>query len=136
MLNQAQIERRVPHADAMCLLDTVTSWDAASIVCEALAPDTRHPLARTPGVPTVAAIEYAAQATAVHGSLLEDNGQPRAGMLAKISDVELAPGFIDGALSIRADLLSRVASGCMYSFTVHDARRCCARGRLVVALQA
>jgi predicted hotdog family 3-hydroxylacyl-ACP dehydratase len=136
MLNRADIERRVPHAGAMCLLDTVTQWDATSIVGQAAAPARDHPLARDGGVPAVAAVEYAAQATAVHGSLLDDAAAPRAGMLAKLSDVELAPGFITGALDIRAELLSRVATGCMYSFSVHDAEICRARGRLLVAFAA
>jgi predicted hotdog family 3-hydroxylacyl-ACP dehydratase len=133
MLNRAQIESCVPHAGTMCLLDAVTHWDATHIVCEAAAPTPDHPLARAGGVPAVAAVEYAAQATAIHGALLDD-ATPRAGMLAKLSDIELAPGCIDGALRVRAELLSRAESACMYSFSVHDARACCARGRLLVAL--
>jgi len=136
MLNREQIQRRVPHAGSMCLLDAVTAWDATTIACDAAAPTARHPLVRDGGVPTVAAVEYAAQATAVHGSLLDEHDRPRDGMLAKLSEVELAPGHIDGALQVQAELLSRVASGCMYSFSVHDAKRCCARGRLLVAFQS
>jgi len=136
MLNRAEIECRVPHAGAMCLLDTVTHWDATSIAGEAAAPTHEHPLARGGGVPAVAAVEYAAQATALHGCLLDDMSTPRAGMLAKLNDVELAPGFIRGALSVRAELLSRAASGCMYSFSVHDQETCRARGRLLVAFAA
>lgn len=136
MLNRAQIERRVPHAGSMCLLDSVSAWDASTIACEAAAPTAQHPLAGAGGVPTIAAVEYAAQATAVHGSLLEQHDRPRDGMLAKLSDVELAPGHIDGALHVQAELLSRVAAGCMYSFSVNDAKRCCARGRLLVAFRS
>lgn len=136
MLNRAEIQRRVPHTGSMCLLDMVTGWDATTIACEAAAPTAQHPLAGAGGVPTVAAVEYAAQATAVHGSLLEDDDTPRDGMLAKLSEVALAPGHIDGALRVQAELLSRVAAGCMYSFSVHDAKRCCARGRLLIAFQS
>ena len=135
MLNRAQIESRVAHAGAMCLLDSVTHWDASSIACTASEPTLGHPLARDGGVPAVAAVEYAAQATAIHGALLEDAAAPRAGMLATLSEVELACDCITGPLDIRAELLSRLASGCMYGFSVHDAHRCCARGRLLVALQ-
>jgi len=135
MLGRDEIERRVPHAGAMCLLDTVTRWDASCIECEAAAPIGGHPLARDGGVPAVAAVEYAAQATAVHGALLDETGASRRGMLAKLSDVEIAPRCIDGALTIRAELIGRSDAGCMYSFAVHDARSCCASGRLLVALQ-
>ena len=139
MLNRAEIERRVPHAGAMCLLDSVRQWDAASIVCEAAAPNGKHPLRRDAQVPAIAAVEYAAQAAAVHGALLDTAETPRAGMLAKLSDVELHAATLDaagGALTVRAELLSRVANGCMYSFEVSDQRACVARGRLLVAFQS
>jgi len=135
MLNRADIEARVPHTGAMCLLDSVTQWDANHIVCTGLADSSLHALANADGIPAVAAVEYAAQATAVHGALLDDAGTPQAGMLAKLSDVELTRGPLVGGLTVRADLLSRVPSGCMYEFTVHDAGCCRARGRLLVALQ-
>ena len=139
MLNRSQIEGRVPHAGAMCLLDSVQRWDAVTIVCRAAAPTAVHPLARTQGVPAVAAVEYAAQAAAVHGSLLDGGDSSRPGMLAKLADIELHAAMLEpagGALTIRADLLSRVAGGCMYSFEVSDQRACVARGRFLVAFQA
>ena len=135
MLTRAQIEARVPHAGAMCLLDAVSAWDATRIDCEAAAPTPHHPLARDGGVPAVAAVEYAAQATAVHGALIEPDGGPRDGMLAKLSDVELAAGCIEGPLQVHAELVSHGAAGCMYRFAVHDAQRCCASGRLLVAFR-
>jgi len=139
LLNRAQIESRVPHAGSMCLLDSVQQWDATSIVCQALAPTVAHPLARAQTVPAIAAVEYAAQAAAVHGSLLDATESPREGMLAKLSEVELCATTLDaagGALTVRAELLSRVATGCMYSFEVCDQRACVVRGRLMVAFQA
>ena len=148
MLIRSQIQSRIPHAGTMCLLDSVRSWDATTIICEAEAPTAAHPLAHTAGrqgVPAVAAaaavaaVEYAAQAAAVHGSLLDDTDSPRDGLLAKLTDVELRAAGLDevgGSLTIRAQLLSRVASGCIYSFEVSDQQGCVARGRLLVAFQA
>ena len=138
MLNRAQIRIRVPHAGVMCLLDSVQRWDETTIVCQADAPTTAHPLARAQGVPAIAAVEYAAQAAAVHGSLLDDSASPRTGMLVKLTDVELsaaALGEAGGPLRVRAELLSRVESGCMYAFEVSDRNTCAARGRLLVAFQ-
>jgi predicted hotdog family 3-hydroxylacyl-ACP dehydratase len=138
MLTRSQIQGRIPHAAAMCLLDSVQRWDATTIVCQAAAPTATHPLARAQVVPAVAAIEYAAQAAAVHGSLLDDNGSPRDGMLAKLTGVELAATGMDaagGPLIVRAELLSQVATGCMYAFEVRDQRALVARGRLLVAFR-
>ena len=135
MLNRAAIAARVPQAGAMCLLERVIAWDDGHIACEARVEPAGHPLARDGRVPAIAAVEYAAQATAVHGALLEPGSGPRDGMLAKLNDVELSPGVLDGRLEVRADVLSRGAAGCIYGFTVHDAGGCRARGRLLVALQ-
>jgi predicted hotdog family 3-hydroxylacyl-ACP dehydratase len=138
MLSRSQIEARIPHAGAMCLLDSVEHWDATTIVCRAAAPGAAHPLARASQVPAVAAVEYAAQAAAVHGSLLDETESPRDGMLAKLNDVELSASGMDGAggpLTIRAELLGRVVSGCMYRFDVSDRCACVAQGRLLVAFR-
>lgn len=136
MLSRAQIEALVPHAGSMCLLDRVEQWDETRIVCQAAPSASGHPLATAQGVPVVAAVEYAAQATALHGALLDGRRKARHGMLAKLTDVELFAPWLDassGALDIQAELLVRGASACTYSFMVHDASGCRARGRLLVA---
>jgi len=136
MLTRAQIEVRIPHVGSMVLLDRLVRYDETRIVCEAVAPTPEHPLARAEGVPAVAAVEYAAQAAALHGALLDGNPEPRHGMLAKLSEVELIGcwlGVPSSPLTVQAELLVRGASGCMYSFTVHDEQGCGARGRLLVA---
>jgi predicted hotdog family 3-hydroxylacyl-ACP dehydratase len=120
----------------MCLLDDVAQWDESRIVCRAAAPTADHPFALRQGVPAVAAIEYAAQAAALHGALLDGDREPRHGVLAKLNEVALTGGWLDegsGALTVEADLLVRGAAGCMYSFTVRDERACRARGRLLIA---
>lgn len=131
------IERLVPHAGAMCLLDAVTGWDATSIACSAAAPGTSHPLARDGAVPSIAAAEYAAQATALHGALIDQAGGPRAGALAKLVDVELCRPHLraGSAVSVRAEMLGRLATGCMYGFEVSDGQEAVARGRLIVAFE-
>jgi predicted hotdog family 3-hydroxylacyl-ACP dehydratase len=136
-LDRAGIEKLVPHAGAMCLLDAVTEWSAESIACTSALPGADHPLARDRRVPAIVATEYAAQATAVHGALLAASGRPRAGMLATLVDVQLAAAAIPShgdPLSIRADLLSRSDKGCMYRFEVGTTGPTIASGRLMVAL--
>jgi predicted hotdog family 3-hydroxylacyl-ACP dehydratase len=136
MLDRAGIESRVPHAGAMCLLDAVIQWDATHITCIAAAPSATHPLARNGTVPAIAAIEYAAQATAVHGALLDNQVVPRAGMLAKLSEVELHAVRIPingGRLNVHAELLNHAAAGCVYAFEVAGMHQRIASGRLIVA---
>ena len=138
-VDRAAIERLVPHAGAMCLVDAVIAWDSSQIQCESAEPGATHPLARDGIVPAIAAAEYAAQATAVHGALLDEANEPRAGVLAKLADVELhAPAFPMhcGALTIRAEVLGRSETGCLYSFDVSSARAPIASGRLMVAFNA
>ena len=136
MPDRARIEQLVPHAGAMCLLDEVTQWNAARITCSSHGPGASHPLARDGVVPAIAAAEYAAQATAVHGALLDGAGLPRAGMLAKLMDVDLHSVFFppkDGSVTVSATLLSRSGSGCLYAFEVGSRSRAIASGRLIVA---
>jgi len=136
MLTHAQIEVHLPHAGSMVLLDRIVRYDQTRIVCEAAPPTPEHPLARAEGVPAVAAVEYAAQAAALHGALLDGNSEPRHGMLAKLSEVELTGDWLgvpSSPLTVEAELLVRGESGCMYWFTVHDQQGSGARGRLLVA---
>lgn len=128
----------MPHSGAMCLLDAVLRWDTSAIVCHAFAPHGDHPLARDGVVPAVAAIEYAAQATAVHGALLDTHRMPRPGMLAKLSEVEMHGDVISmegGSLIVRAQLVSRGAAACLYDFEVDQAEQRIAGGRLMVVLE-
>ena len=136
MLTRADIEARLPHAGSMCLLDRVVTWDEARIRCESSPPTPNHPLAVDGEVPVIAAVEYAAQATAVDGALLDGRCEPRAGLLASVSEVELGGRAFDadsGALVVDAHLLVRGAGGCLYDFSVRDGRATNVRGRLLVA---
>ena len=73
LLDHAAIAARVPHAGAMCLLDSVVSWDEQHIECRAAShASPTHPLAQDGRLPATAAIEYAAQAMALHGCLVHE----------------------------------------------------------------
>jgi predicted hotdog family 3-hydroxylacyl-ACP dehydratase len=135
-LDRAAIERCVPHTGAMVLLDSVTLWDGTRIVCSAPPPGADHPLAREGSVSAVAAVEYGAQAAAVHGFLIEAPSTHRPGLLAKLTDVQLHVSHIPsnlGPLRVNAQLLSRVAEGCLYEFDVQSVEGSIAQGRLMVA---
>jgi predicted hotdog family 3-hydroxylacyl-ACP dehydratase len=72
-----RIRELVPHAGKMCLLERVVDCDTASIRCETRSHlDRANPLRRNGHLSSVCAIEYAAQAMALHGALMApgDNG--------------------------------------------------------------
>jgi predicted hotdog family 3-hydroxylacyl-ACP dehydratase len=130
----------VPHAGAMCLLGSVLSWDAAGILCSAtshLAVD--NPLRRAGRLAAVCGAEYAMQAAALHGALLDSGARQPAGRVAALRGVRLLVPYLDdpafGALGISAQLQHREAGGLLYSFTLTaaDGRRLVS-GRAAVAL--
>jgi len=134
--NRSFIERVVPQAGDMCLLDSVLAWDLTSIACTAAAPHPDHPLMRDGSLPAIAGCECAAQAAAVHGALVDGIDVPREGMLAKLMDVQFElPCFprIAAALHVRAEALGRTAAGCLYAFEVAQDDLRIVRGRLMVA---
>lgn len=136
MLPRSEISRRIPHKGTMCLLDAVVRWDETSILCTAAAATSDHPLAREEGVPTVIAAEYAAQATAVHGALLDQSDAPRPGLVVRLAGVTLIAERISaalGRLTVRAELLSRTESGCLYEFSVGGEFEEVATGKVTVA---
>ncbi|CAI10138.1 potential 3-hydroxydecyl-(acyl carrier protein) dehydratase [Aromatoleum aromaticum EbN1] len=140
-LDRAAIAARIPHHGTMCLLDAVVAWDAESIHCRATSHcDLANPLRDAGSLPTTAAIEYAAQAMAVHGALLAPaGGTPRAGYLASVRSVELAVAHLDGIageLEIRAKRLTGNDSQVLYGFTVCAAGTTLVSGRAAVILDA
>src|SRR5690606_22429336 len=120
-LDREQIARRIPHAGAMCLLERVVAWDGGEIRCEAVShADPANPLRRNGRLPVSAGIEYAAQAMAVHGALIEPPaGEPRRGYLAVLSQVEWQVERLDdraGPLAITAWRQTVIAGGTSYDF--------------------
>lgn len=139
LIDHAAIVALVPHGGTMCLLDRVQRWDAESIVCTASSHrDPGNPLACEGRIGAACAIEYAAQAMAVHGALARLVGErPRAGLLVALRDVVLAAGALGevaGELWIESTQLGAGAMGVMYRFRVHGDGREYASGRATVVL--
>jgi len=120
--DRRRIEALLPHGPGMVLLDRVLSCDGETILCATDSHRTAdNPLRRHGGLPAMAAIEYAAQAAAVHGAL---SGQRVAGagaVLGGVKDVvaltrDLAE--IEQTLAVRATLLLARENGAVYSFEV------------------
>jgi predicted hotdog family 3-hydroxylacyl-ACP dehydratase len=139
-LDRKGIAALIPHAGRMCLLARVERWDAAGIRCVATShADSDNPLRSASGLLASAAIEYAAQAAAVHGALNARAAgiQPAPGFLASARGVQLHRLRLDdlaGELAIETEQVAGAERQLLYSFTVRHAGAAVAEGRLAVVL--
>lgn len=139
-LDRAGIAARIPHRDSMCLLDRLLHWSAEGIHCSsATHGDADNPLRSASGLLAPCAIEYAAQAMALHGSLVAPVGDaPTPGYLASVRQVRLAVATlhdVPGELQVRATRLAGDARQILYQFSVgDDSGRVLAEGRATVVL--
>ena len=142
------IEAHVPQKGTMCLLDEVLSWDQQQVLCRSgTHRRADHPLRAHQQLGGACAIEYAAQAAAVHGALCAqalDGGKARVGMLASVRDVELTVARLDriaGDLLVQARCIQGDARSALYAFAVSEQRATgesapLARGRLSLWLDS
>ena len=146
-LDRAGIAALIPHQGSMCLLTRLDTWDAQHVVCAASNHrDADHPLRTRRGLLAPCAIEYAAQAMALHGALIgQAAGAPATpGFLASARGVKLQVLRLDdlpivdaGAadeLRIEATRQAGDARQILYAFTVHHQGRLLAEGRAAVVL--
>ena len=141
VMDQAWIAARIPHQGSMCLLSAVASWSEDDIVCLAdshLQPG--NPLRAAGRLGVANAIEYAAQAMAVHGALLAGDAAPaRAGYLTSVRELSWHCRRLDqlaAPLRIHAERLSGSPVNAMYRFTLHAGDSLLVSGRLGVVLDA
>ena len=139
-LDRAGIARHIPHSGNMCLLERLEAWDTDTIHCTTTThADKGNPLRTSGGLLAPCAIEYAAQAMALHGGLIAVQGEPpSAGFLASVRNARFAVARLDdiaGALQVHAHRLSGDARQVLYAFHVTDVLgRMLADGRAVVVL--
>jgi len=131
-LDRDGIAARIPHSGSMCLLDGLLGWSADEVRCRASSHhDAAHPLRSPGGLLAPVAIEYAAQAMALHGSLTAETGStPSAGFLAAARSVNLHVARLDkvpGPLLVTATRLAGAEQQALYHFELHDEQ-----GRLLV----
>ena len=141
-LNHAEIAARIPHAGNMCLLDAMLSACDTDIVCSAVShrfPD--NPLRSHDRLGAAVAVEYAAQAMALHGSVLDENLNSnvasKGGRLINVRQLVLHCTRIDDAgspLIVRATRLLGDALNVVYSFEVSVDHHVLAAGRAGVML--
>ena len=138
MIDRAGILSLIPHAGRMCLLDSVSHWDDASIVCRASSHhDPANPMRERGRLDAVCGVEYAAQAIAVHGGLLAGGARPRAGYLASVRDLCWEVERLDelpGDLVIRARRLLAESGRAIYAFEINAETQRMLQGRAALVL--
>ncbi|MBE5317498.1 MAG: phosphotransferase [Xanthomonadales bacterium] len=135
---RAEIERLIPHAGGMCLLERVLAFDDSGLHAQSEAHrDPAHPLRCDGRLSALHLCEYGAQAMAVHGGLLaarEGRSAPP-GLLVSLRGVELAREFIDelpGPLDVYAQEVADSGAGWQCSFRIEHAGEVLATGRAAV----
>jgi predicted hotdog family 3-hydroxylacyl-ACP dehydratase len=140
LLDAAEIAARVPHHGTMCLLHALHASSATHVLCSTTSHRAAdNPLRSAGGLLACNAIEYAAQAMALHGAMTAAaDDPPRGGRLASVRGVKLHVqrlDTIDGPLFVHVERLAGDAGQAMYQFTLHDAKRnTMAQGRATVLL--
>jgi len=144
-LGHEGIAALIPHSGSMCLLARLVEWDAQGIVCVAENHrDAGHPLRTRSGLLSPCAIEYAAQAMALHGALIGQEAGTAAspGFLASARGVQLHVLRLDDLpaaagpdeLCIAATRQAGDSRQILYAFTVSHAGSPVAEGRAAVVL--
>lgn len=139
-LNAAQIVRLIPHQGDMCLLSSVTHYDPQSITCMAVSHRlVSNPLRENGLLHAICGVEYAAQAMAIHGTLLsgQNESPPRGGRLAGVRSLDLKVNRLDDIqadLEINATQIMGDENSMVYEFTVNAGGRNLIEGKATVIL--
>jgi predicted hotdog family 3-hydroxylacyl-ACP dehydratase len=144
-LNAAQIALRVPHRGPMCLLDSIESWSEENINARAIIHVDKNPLTIAGKLDSTAAIEYAAQAMAVHGALLGEvaaaqgtpQRKPLMGFLASVRNIACHRPWLDELkqpMSITATRTAGTQSPVSYDFSVGAGEVLYVTGKATVVL--
>jgi predicted hotdog family 3-hydroxylacyl-ACP dehydratase len=128
-ITHAEIEALLPHKGRMCLLERVLAFDDSMVTCASTSHrQTTNPLLTARGVSSSIAVEYGAQAAAVHRGLLardaSNRDAPRRGLLVQIREVQLHTARLDtqaANLIVRAWRWAEVGGAVQYRFDVRAA---------------
>jgi predicted hotdog family 3-hydroxylacyl-ACP dehydratase len=140
LLDAAGIAARVPHHGTMCFLHALHESSDTHVLCSTTSHHaTDNPLRSASGLLSCNAIEYAAQAMALHGAMTAAADEPpQGGRLASVRGVKLhVPRLdtIDGPLFVHVERVAGDEGQAMYQFMLRDQRQQpLAQGRATVLL--
>lgn len=127
---------KLPHTGDMRLLDQVLEWDHDRIQCMTVSHrSATNPLRQDGGLSAVHAVEYAAQAAAIHGVLSSELEGGQVLLLAAVRDLELNVTRLDRLqtpLQVNAGLEARSGANAIYRFRLDSDGGCCARGAITL----
>lgn len=142
VITRSAIAKLLPHSGSMCLLESVTEYDATRIACTVRDHhDHAHPLRHDGHLPITAGIEYAAQAMALHAILTRQNSavSNTTAMLVQLSDVRWSCDALDqhiAPLVIRAEQTNALGNSANYHFQLLDKEGVLIEGQMLVHFQA
>jgi predicted hotdog family 3-hydroxylacyl-ACP dehydratase len=142
IIDKSEIRTLIPHSGTMCLLDGVVSWDDDSILCLTNThrnPD--NPLRRNGRLSAVNALEYGAQAAAIHGGLRARAAGTTAPAcyLAALRDARVHRERLDdltAPLEVRAKRLFGDAGNTIYQCAISAGDIRVADGRVTIMVRA
>lgn len=142
MIEKKEIESLIPHSGLMCLNDKVLQWDNESLLCTSRTHlQENNPLIKSHKLSAVHAIEYCAQAMAIHGGLLARQKKVAmpSGFIAAVKNIELACEYLDDIkhdLMIFVKQLIRQNGNLIYEFRMYwinnDTKHDIATGRVTI----
>ena len=141
LIDKREIRTLIPHAGTMCLLDNVLDWDDESIVCITdTHRDPANPLRRDGRLSALHALEYGAQAAAIHGGLRARaagaTAQPC--YLAALRDAHLHVARLDdlaSPLEVRVQRLFGDSGNTIYQCALSASGTPVAEGRVTIMLR-
>jgi predicted hotdog family 3-hydroxylacyl-ACP dehydratase len=141
LVNKSEIRKLIPHSGGMCLLDGVIQWDDESIVCVSNTHrDPSNPLRNNGQLSAVHALEYGAQAAAVHGGLRARSAGATAppAYLAALRDAHLHVVRLDNvssSLQVHARRLFGEAANTVYEIRISAKNAVLVDGRVTIMLR-
>jgi predicted hotdog family 3-hydroxylacyl-ACP dehydratase len=141
LIDKSEIRTLIPHADTMCLLDNVIDWDDASIFCITNTHrDKTNPLRRNGRLSALHALEYGAQAAAIHGGLRARAAGTTAPpcYLAALRDAHLYVDRLDSLaspLEVRVQWLFGDSGNTIYQCAISASCTAVAEGRVTIMLR-
>lgn len=133
------IAELLPHAGTMVLLDRVVEWDSQHVRCTATSHLARaNPLRCADRLSALCGVEYAAQAIAAHGALVNSTSHARTarGFLAAIRGLKISTDRLDtagGVITVSARTMLVDGNRAIYAFAIDDERCRLLEGRATVA---
>jgi predicted hotdog family 3-hydroxylacyl-ACP dehydratase len=140
-ISKAEIRTLIPHAGTMCLMDHVIDWDDESIVCSTNTHrDETNPLRLNGRLSALHALEYGAQAAAIHGGLRARAAGTTAPAcyLAALRDAHLHVDRLDdltAPLEVRAQRLFGDSGNTIYQCAISANGIPMAEGRVTIMLR-